>query len=293
MIRPTSPITARYAADHSRAGPAGPSVSPRSSAMPWYSGVISTKICDRPGVHRQRVERAGEQEHRQRGQGHELEVLPAAHERGGGHAGGREREPDEQDARRRRTPPSGEWIRPMASITIMNATRVQRAAQQRPGDLAERDVARLHRGGQRRVVELVVLQPEEHVEGGVEDRAVHRRGGQQGRGDERGVRDRLAVRAGQVADQAAQADAEGQQVEQRLEEPGREDQPVVPVHPGVPLDQVPAAAPAELAAGQPGDRYHAQRGRGRGPARREPGAPARRCPSWCPTSWCQTYSLRR
>jgi SAM-dependent methyltransferase len=40
--RPAAPMTARYAADHSRCGPTSPSVRPRSSATPWYSGDHST-----------------------------------------------------------------------------------------------------------------------------------------------------------------------------------------------------------------------------------------------------------
>ena len=154
-----------------------------------------------------------------------------------------------------------ECTRPMREHDHHERDRVQAAADQRPADLAERDVARAHRRGQRGVVELRVLQPEEHVEGGVEDRAVHRRGGQQRRGHEAGEPHRLAARAGHGADQLAQADPDGQQVEQRLEHPGDQDQPGVPVDPRVPLDQVRAAAAAQRgpAGAQQRQRQHPQR----------------------------------
>ena len=53
------------------------------------------------------------------------------------------------------------------------------------------------------------------------------------------------------ADQRADADADGQQVEQRLEEAGGEHEPGMPVDPRVPLDQVRAAPAAETRPGGP------------------------------------------
>src|SRR5579859_7781817 len=75
----------------------------------------------RPRVHGQRVERRGEQEQRQRGQGYVFKVLPAVHVRGGGHAGAREREGDKQRAGSARTAQT-ECTRPIASITTTKAT---------------------------------------------------------------------------------------------------------------------------------------------------------------------------
>ena len=90
----------------------------------------------------------------------------------------------------------GETSSPNPAITVRNP-RVEPAADQRPADLAQRDVHRTQRRGQHRVVEPRVLELEEHVVRRVEHRAVHRRGGEQPGGDERRVADRRAVRAGQ------------------------------------------------------------------------------------------------
>ena len=68
--------------------------------------------------------------------------------------------------------------------------------------------------------------------------------------------------AGNLADQHAQAEPHRQQVEQRLEDTGREHQPGVPVDPGVPFDQPQAArvAARPLEPGeQAGRRQHPQR----------------------------------
>ena len=91
----------------------------------------------------------------------------------------------------------------------------------------------------------------------VVDRAVHRDGGEQAGRDERGVADRVAVRPGDVADQRADADADGQQVEQRLEEAGDEHQPDPPVDQEVALDQPPGAARRPAGAAWSGRRASA------------------------------------
>ena len=65
-----------------------------------------------------------------------------------------------------------------------------RAAQQRPRDLAGRDVARRQRRGEHRVVGVRVLHLDEEVERRVEQRAVHRRDREQAGRDERAVRRR-------------------------------------------------------------------------------------------------------
>ena len=74
-------------------------------------------------------------------------------------------------------------------MVTRNAGRVDRAAQQRPGDLADRDVARSERRREHAVVGVRVLVLDEEVERGVEQRAVHRRGREQAGRDERLVVD--------------------------------------------------------------------------------------------------------
>jgi hypothetical protein len=71
------------------------------------------------------------------------------------------------------------------------------------------------------------------------------------RGDELPVRNQRAAWPGHLADQHAEPEADGEQVEQRLEDAGHEDDPGVLVHPGVPFDQ---PQPAGLGArpAQPG-----------------------------------------
>ena len=141
--------------------------------------------------------------------------------------------------------------------------RVDGAAEQRPADLAQRHLGRAHRRGQDRVVQLGVLQPEEDVERRVVHGAVHRGHGEQARRDEVAVRDEVPAGAGDLADQHTQAEPHGQQVEQRLEDTGREYQPGVPVDPGMPFDQAQAArvAARPLEPGQQAGRgQHPQRG---------------------------------
>src|SRR5215469_4358907 len=55
----------------------------------------------------------------------------------------------------------------------------------------------------------------------------------------------MAGGSGDGPDELAEADADRKQVEQRLEKAGNQYAPGVPVDPGVPLDQVRAAPPAE------------------------------------------------
>ena len=130
--------------------------------------------------------------------------------------------------------------------------RVQRRPDHRPADLPQRHVARPERRREHRVVRLLVVELEEHVERGLGDRAVHRCRGEQRRRHEQRVRDRHAVRTRDVADQPADAQPDREQVEQRLEEPAEDDDPAGLVDVQVALDEQrrpPAAEP---------DRQHAQ-----------------------------------
>ena len=138
---------------------------------------------------------------------------------------------------------------------------VHPAPHQRPGDLAERDVDRPEWRGQHRVVEAVVLELEEHVVGGVEHRAVHRRRGQQTGRDEGGVRDRDAVRPGQRADQRAEPLPHRDQVEHRLEDPGHDRQPGAPRRRRRPPHQRPRPAGVAARRQQPGEHAAAAVGR--------------------------------
>ena len=101
--------------------------------------------------------------------------------------------------------------------------RVQAAANRGVQHLAQRNVTRRERRHQHRLVDVVVLEPEEDV-GRLVDRAVHRRCREQGRRHEVGVRDHAAGVL-DVADQFPEADADRQQIEQRLEEPGHDNRP--------------------------------------------------------------------
>jgi hypothetical protein len=80
------------------------------------------------------------------------------------------------------------------------ADSVEAAADQRPDQLADRDVARRERCRQDRDEGLVVVQLEEEVERALVDRPVHRRAGKQRRRDEQLVRDLLATRPCDRAD---------------------------------------------------------------------------------------------
>ncbi len=81
---------------------------------------------------------------------------------------------------------------------------------------------------------------------------VHRRTGQHRGCHERGVPDHCAVGQGEVADQLGDADADREQVEDRLEEAGDEDDPGSPVDQEVPLDDLPAVAGADRYRDHPG-----------------------------------------
>ena len=187
-------------------------------------------------VDRQRIERAGEQEQRHRDQHHVLEVLPGLHVGGQGHPGGGGGEGDQGGARQREHRPRG-GDQPHRRHHDQERHRVEDAAHHGPADLGQRHVLRAERGGQHRVVELLELEPAVDVERRVVQRAVQRRDRQQPGRDELPVRHRVPGRALHRADQAADADADREQVEQRLGGPGRDHQPHPPVEARVPLDQ--------------------------------------------------------
>jgi hypothetical protein len=94
------------------------------------------------------------------------------------------------------------------------------------GDLPERDVERAETRGEHPLIELAEVHLEEDVPGGVVDGAVHRRHGKERRRDVGRIRDDVALRVRDAADVAAEADAEGQQVEDRLEHAREDDDPV-------------------------------------------------------------------
>ena len=192
----------------------------------------------------ERVERGREQEHRQDHELDEVEVLPRPHERRRGHPDRPEREADEERRRHREDHPR-RHDQAQHDHDDHEPDRVQPAADQRPGQLADGHVAGRQRRRQDRREGLVVVELEEEVERALADRPVHRRARQQRRRHEQLVRDGLAARARDVADQRPQPEADREQVEQRLEEARQDDQPAVLVDVQVALDQAERAAAAD------------------------------------------------
>ena len=142
--------------------------------------------------------------------------------------------------------------------------RVEGAPQHAPAQLAQRDVADAERRRQHGVVGLGDLELEEDQEGRVDHGAVHGRGGEQARGHEGGVGDQLAVdRDG--PDEVGQADPDGEQVEERLEEARDDEDPRAPVDQDVALEH-----PRGVAAAQEGERRDARGDPGRAGGRRSP-----------------------
>ena len=171
-----SAITTKYATCPSRPQRRTPRHSrSRSNAMPWLQRQALDHDPQPRRVDRQAVERPAEHEHRQDHDLHHVQILDRPHV-------GRDRHPDRAEGERdqqRRPAASG---RPRRSASAPSrhdeheAGRVQPATDQRPADLAERNVERTERRGQHAVVDLArSLQLEEHVHRRVVDRAVHRR----------------------------------------------------------------------------------------------------------------------
>ena len=125
--------------------------------------------------------------------------------------------------------------------------RVHGSAHEGVDQLADRDVADGHRGREHTLVRLRVLELEEDVARFV-DGAVHRRGREKRRRDELAVRDGLAAEL-ERADERPDADPEGDEVEERFEEPGDDDEPGVARARQVALDEPPGAVRAERDAG--------------------------------------------
>ena len=132
--------------------------------------------------------------------------------------------------------------------------RVDHPAADRREDLTDGNVGSGHRCGQHRVVQLRVTQLLEHVARRIEDRPVHRRGRQEGRGHELRVVVGDAV-DDDVANERGEPDLHRQQVEQRLEEARHQD------HPGVAIEHHAAFHHplGSLRLGEHLDRHDAQR----------------------------------
>ena len=202
-----------------------PVVRPRTSSTPCQSGSAWMTYCSHCGVDRDRVERRREQEHRQHDEGDPVHLLERLHVARDRHAEAREAEGDEQHRRQREQRPPRE-VESERLHHDLEADRVERPAQQGQHDLAERDVERSERGREHALVESRELHLEEDVPGRVVDGAVHGRDREQGGRDERRVGHDLPALGRDVADERAEADAHGEQVEDRLEEAAHHDEPV-------------------------------------------------------------------
>ena len=172
----------------------------------------------------ERHERRREEEHRQREELDEREVGPRAHQRHRREPERRERGADQQRGRHREDRPPG-LEQPEREHDHDERDRVDRAAHQGEDRLAHRDVAHPERRREHAVVRLRVVELEEDVAGRLVDRAVHGGGREERRRHELLVRDRLAL-VRDVADERPDADAEADEVEERLEEAGDDDEPV-------------------------------------------------------------------
>ena len=122
--------------------------------------------------------------------------------------------------------------------------RVEGAAQDAPAELPEGHVAHAERCREHGVVRLGDLELEEDQEGRVEHGPVHGRRGQQAWCDEGGVGHQMAVDVDRP-DEVGQADADGEEVEERLEEARDDEDPRAPVHQDVALEHPRGVAPAE------------------------------------------------
>ena len=97
--------------------------------------------------------------------------------------------------------------------------RVQPATDERPDQLADRDVARRQGRRQDRRERLVVVELEEEVERALVDRALHRRSSRATPAQRTaGTGSRLATGPRDRADQRAEAEPDAEQIEERLEE---------------------------------------------------------------------------
>ena len=122
--------------------------------------------------------------------------------------------------------------------------RVEGAAQDAPAELAQRDVGDAQGRRQHGVVGLGDLELEEDEEGRVEHGAVHGRRRQEAGRHEGRVGDLAAVDVDR-ADEVRQPDADGEQVEERLEEARDDEDPRAPVDQDVALEHPGGVAPPE------------------------------------------------
>ena len=189
---PTRPIATRYAAWRRRVQLR----SPKASAAHEDDALVQGRDLHEPlqagRVPGEREERGREQEQRDQREVHVVEVDEGAHERRGGHAGAGEREADEHRRREAEDRPRRRH-QPEQHHRDEERGGVDGAAEQRPGQLAERDVGRPQRRGEHGVEATGVLELEEEVERRVEHRAVHRRRRQQSGSHELVVVDGLAT----------------------------------------------------------------------------------------------------
>src|SRR6266550_5395984 len=184
-----------------------------------------------------RIERCGEEEHRDQHGQDQIEILPGAHERRGRRSDRGEGEADQHGGREGEQRPGGDR-ETKGGHDDDEAEGVERAAEQGPGDLTERNIGDAERGGQHGIVELDVLQLVEEIERRLVDRAVHRGGRHHRRGDEDRVAERMTVDHDARAHQGADPEADREQVEQRLDEAREDDRPATPLDDRIALDDV-------------------------------------------------------
>ncbi len=187
-------------------------------------------------IGRQRIEGRAEQEQRERDQRHQVEVGEAAHEGGRGHTNRRERKADQQRRGERQQRPGGSR-QTGDRHGQQEQCGVAATTQQRPGDLPDGHVPDTERGREHRVVRPGDLELEVDVERRVIDRAVHRGAGEQRRRDVARV-----GHAPDIADEASDPDTDAAEIEERLDDPGQDDDRGPPVDQQVALHQAPGAA---------------------------------------------------
>jgi hypothetical protein len=199
-----------------------------------------TKTCQRRRVGVDRVERAGEEEHRHDRQLHVVEVAPLAHERRGRQARSGETRTRRPSRPGKARTASGELSSPpqagQAGDDDQEPDGVQPAPQQRPHDLAPGDVGQRHRRRDDGVVELGVLELVEEVVRGLVDGAVHGRGSEQRRCATKTAYETLCRCQRDVADQRAHAETHREEIEERLEEAREDDHEGMAVDERVALD---------------------------------------------------------
>ena len=165
-----------------------------------------------------REERAGDEEHRRdQRAGHVAEVVDRLHQRGDQRADGRPAEArDEADAgHEQHAPPR---VEPEDDRHEQRRAAVHRGAERDPQRLAGHELLGVDGRGEDRVVGALELALDERPEHRREDRREQHRGGDRAGADELDV-----VVAGDRRDQRAEAEAEREQVDRRLDGRGERD----------------------------------------------------------------------